>query len=327
MAGRSIPVYSLLMAGMGFEEESHPRDEHGKFAAGGGGGGGGSKKAAANEASKGAGRETAATGGDGLKHFKASEAHAAAFSKHYAAAKEARAKAEATSDPMARSQHMAEHSSHMSQATKHRQKADSERAKATAATETSRNASPLSSFVAKHTAAPKADVPKPTPKPAPPPPVAKTAAPKTPAAPKSGLGAFVAKHVPVEKKAEPAAKKPAATEHDDHAAVIEATKHVDAAGRHHGLVPIPEIRDHLSAKGWDRPRLDKALLSGHLAMKFDMKTANDPSRMERPHDSLVMPMSGASGVAARSFNKEMEAAGSPHRMTADEHKYYVTLRD
>jgi len=317
---------------MGFEEESHPRDEHGKFAAGGGGGG--DKKSAANEASKGAGRETAATGGDGMKHFKASEAHAAAFSKHYAAAKEARAKADAASDPMARSQHMAEHTSHMSQATKHRQKADSEREKATAATQASRNTSPLGSFVAKHVAAPKVDVPKPAPKPVAPPPVAKVApvapTPKpeikaTPVAPKSGLGAFVAKHV--EKKAEPVKKSaPAATEHDDHAAIIEAAKHVDKEGKHGGLTPIPEIRDHLEAKGWSRDRLDKALRSGEAAYKFDLKTANDPARAPRAKDALSTPMHGASGVAAREFNKQMEKQGRPDRIQSEALHYYVTLR-
>lgn len=276
---------------MGFDEESHPRDGHGKFAsgAGGGEGSGGAKKSRAEAAAKSAGRESAGTGGEAEKHYKAAEKHTTAANKLIATAKDARAKGEASADPATRSQHMAEYAAHMRRATDHLRKSDDERAKGERAG-AAREGNALGSFVAKHVAPAKpSPAPKPAAPPAPKPEAPKVAPPALPpavekprapawsppapaAAPKSGLSAFVEKHTekPAEKpKAEPSARlemgkhlakgvqNPAGLSHTEVAAIMQPI------ASHAGT------RDYLEKHPLESVRISSGLVFGGSAGMYE----------------------------------------------------------
>ena len=63
------------------------------------------------------------------------------------------------------------------------------------------------------------------------------------------------------------------------AAILGALKDADLAGRHGGLVPIPEVRRLAAARtGASREQFDLALLSLERDFKVALKIANDPNR-------------------------------------------------
>jgi hypothetical protein len=63
------------------------------------------------------------------------------------------------------------------------------------------------------------------------------------------------------------------------AAVHAAIRDVDLAGRHGGLVPIPELRKLVALRtGATREQFDLALLSLERDFRVDLKIANDPTR-------------------------------------------------
>lgn len=63
------------------------------------------------------------------------------------------------------------------------------------------------------------------------------------------------------------------------AAILGALKDADLAGRHGGLVPIPEVRRLAALRtGASREQFDLALLSLERDFKVALKIANDPNR-------------------------------------------------
>ena len=64
-------------------------------------------------------------------------------------------------------------------------------------------------------------------------------------------------------------------------AILGALKDADLAGRHGGLVPIPEVRRLAAMRtGASREQFDLTLLSLERDFKVDLKIANDPNRAD-----------------------------------------------
>jgi hypothetical protein len=72
---------------------------------------------------------------------------------------------------------------------------------------------------------------------------------------------------------------PAAVSAAVSAGILAAIREADLAGRHGGLVPIPEVRKLAAARtGVSRDRFDSALLALERDLRVDLKIANDPNR-------------------------------------------------
>lgn len=65
-------------------------------------------------------------------------------------------------------------------------------------------------------------------------------------------------------------------------ALLGALSERDRVGRHGGLVPISELRDIFTARGWDRATFDRRLLEAEREFVLDLKVASDPTRLPRP---------------------------------------------
>ncbi len=87
------------------------------------------------------------------------------------------------------------------------------------------------------------------------------------------LGGSAQAGAPVERPAPVIAAEAFAT------AVHAAIRDADLAGRHGGLVPIPEVRKLVALRtGATREQFDLALLSLERDFRVDLKIANDPTR-------------------------------------------------
>jgi hypothetical protein len=67
---------------------------------------------------------------------------------------------------------------------------------------------------------------------------------------------------------------------------------LDRSARHAGLVPIPAIRRVFLERGWTRDEFDKRLLEAERDFVVDLKSANDPSRLEEPELAIQQPGRG-----------------------------------
>ncbi|MCU0692858.1 MAG: hypothetical protein MUF54_15775 [Polyangiaceae bacterium] len=92
----------------------------------------------------------------------------------------------------------------------------------------------------------------------------------------------------------PASQRAPGAQHGEPLAAMvrKAWRAVDHAGRHAGLVPVPELRDELGRCGLRGREVDRALLALEDQYELDLKIANDPSRVARPGDGLHEPDRG-----------------------------------
>jgi len=91
---------------------------------------------------------------------------------------------------------------------------------------------------------------------------------------------------------QPPAYRTGAAPIDLAAAIAPALREADLAGRHGGLVPIPEVRKlALARSGATRAEFDEALLLLEREFKVDLKIANDPSRADAS-EGIAVPGRG-----------------------------------